>query len=308
MDIVTDKNELERYIRKIIEIFDINELSGEHIEIGEIIEYYEKSELGYKFFHSPEGAIHMALNFDGEFNKDGYLEQVRIIDNLIKKSKPKDILELGSGKGFNSIYLAKENPQSLFTGIDLTPSHVSSAKEAGKNISNAQFQVGDFHKLNFKSMSFDLVFEIESVCHALDMGLALSEIHRVMREDGVFILFDGFRKPGFVNLDKNLQLASKLTEISMAVKKPFIVDDFILLAETKGFELVELKDLSTAIIPNLRKFQIMARGYFKYPFIAKLLLRVLSPYLIKNAVAGLLMPFIIMGDAEGYFQITLKRK
>lgn len=85
MEIITDRRELRKYLEKINKIFDVSALAVEEIENQEIIDYYQKSELGYRFFHSPEGSIHMALNYDGVFSEDGYYEQVKIVNGYIEK-------------------------------------------------------------------------------------------------------------------------------------------------------------------------------------------------------------------------------
>jgi ubiquinone/menaquinone biosynthesis C-methylase UbiE len=139
------------------------------------------------------------------------------------------------------------------------------------------------------------------------MELALSEAYRILRPGGEFVLFDGFRKSGFDSLDPDLKTAAKLVETSMAVGKPLIIDDFLQIASHVGFKATEVKDISQAIMPNLGKFQFLARGYFKYPMLSRLILGLLPPYLVKNSISGLLMPFTLKANAQGYYEITLKR-
>ncbi|HEY4690857.1 MAG TPA: hypothetical protein VIK33_16215 [Anaerolineae bacterium] len=64
--------------------------------------YYQQSYAAYSFFHSNTGAIHMALNFDGKFDPDGYYGQVRLVHEQVQQVRPSTVLELASGRGFDS--------------------------------------------------------------------------------------------------------------------------------------------------------------------------------------------------------------
>jgi ubiquinone/menaquinone biosynthesis C-methylase UbiE len=299
--------ELQKYLIKVKHFFDINKLLNVKITEKDVIDYYIESEAGYEFFHSPEGAVHMALNYDGVFNKDGYYGQAQLVQKQIMELLPKFVLELGSGKGFNTLYLAKRNQGIDFWGIDITPNHIVYAKDKAVEITNLHFQQANFQALQFKDNTFDIVYEVESVCHAENMEQALSEIYRVLRPSGRFIVFDGFRKSGFDQFNEDIKLASRLSEIAMAIANPWIIDDWLTLAQKIGFEVINIDDLSEAIMPNLLKFQLLARGYFKFPSLSRMLLNALPTALVKNSIAGLLMPFTIKAKAQGYFNIVIRK-
>lgn len=300
---------LQSHLDRINKIFGIDDILNQDITRDFIKDYYDDSNLGYTFFHSKEGSVHMALNFDGKFDEEGYCEQVKIIHSFIQeKGNIKDVLELGSGKGFNTIYLSKKNENLNFSAIDLTPEFVEKAVRESKNIPNANFRVGDFHEIQHPGECFDLAFEIEAVCHASDVRKVLSEIHRVLKPGGYFIAFDGYRQPNFDSLDTRLAQASRLVEISMAVEEGRKIDEWLKTAEEVGFQIEYKKDISQAIMPNLLKFKRLARKYFKRKWSAKLVLALLPGHLVKNSIAGLLMPYTITGDAQGYYHIVLKKK
>lgn len=305
-----NSGELKKYLRKIDRIFNIRSLLGEDISSQFVVDYYKQSDYGYRVFHSMEGSVHMALNFDGQFDATGYYGQAKLVREYIAQTGAKRVLELGSGKGFNSIYLAKAISESRFTGIDLTPDHVAIAEKKRQEVrvNNAHFLVGNFQNLPFDSEEFDLIFEVESICHADDMSQALSEAYRVLRPGGLFVLFDGFRKPGYERLGKEVQTASRLAEVTMAVGRSWVIDQWVQLANNAEFQVERVEDFSEAIMPNLLRFQKLARGYFKFPALSNVLLQVLPPHLVKNSIAGLLMPFTVRAGAQGYYMIVLTRK
>jgi ubiquinone/menaquinone biosynthesis C-methylase UbiE len=298
---------LSKYLQKVARIFNVDAILDSDIDAAHIIKYYEQSEPGYRLFHSTEGSIHMALNYDGRFDKAGYYEQARIVSQHINELTAKDVLEIASGKGFNSIFLAQRHNEVEFSGVDLTPAHVKLAQRKSLKFNNLEFSLGDFQDLKFAPQSFDIVFEVESICHATDMRAALLEAYRVLKPGGRFIVIDGFRKPGFENLDSKMKTAAKLVEVSMAVGHPWMIDSWLDLADEVGFTVRKVEDLSYAIMPNLKKFQLLARGYFKYPSIGKYILRISNPNLVKNAIAGLLMPITLEANVQGYYKIILER-
>jgi len=303
-----DPSELKKYLDKIDRIFGIGNFLEHDINLQDVVDYYRQSGPGYWLFHSSSGSIHMALNEDGKFKKEGYLGQAKIIQEYIHKTSARSVLELASGKGFNSIYLARRNPEVKFVGIDLTPDHVKYARKSSKGISNLEFRHGNFQNLEFQDESFDLVFEIESVCHATDMEKSLSEAKRVLKPGGDFIVIDGFRSRDFDAYSNDVKIASNLSEVAMAVGKPWKIHEWTALCKKVGFEIESADDLSMAIMPNLRRFQLLARGFFKFPALSKLLMKVLPHYLVQNAIAGMLMPFTVGLKAQQYYKVALVRK
>lgn len=275
------------------------------------IPYYTQSEWGYRKFHSKQDAIHMALNFDGVFHPDGYLAQPRIVGEKIKEISAKNVLELGCGKGFNSIFLAQQYPDVKFTGIDLTPLHIKIARQKSQTLSNLVFQEGNFNQLNFADQSFDVVFAFECLCHAENAKIPLTEIFRVLRPGGRLIVFDGYRKVKLEHCSKLLQTATQLQEVSMAVYQGFAdFEEWKATAQLIGFEFKTIEDLSFAIQPSLIRLQKISLQFFSLSWKAKLFAYFFPEYLIKNSIAGLLMPFTF-DTTEGtcsYYKLILERR
>jgi ubiquinone/menaquinone biosynthesis C-methylase UbiE len=306
-EIIVNLNELDNYLKKIKSIFLVTNIINKNIGCDSIVNYYRSSSAIYKYLHSYEGAVHMALNYDGIFNKKGYYTQLNEILELINVSKIKSVLELGSGKGFNSIFLARKLPEIRFSGIDITDKHLVIANRKSRNIENLKFTYGDFQKSNYDDASFDLIFELESICHADDSRQVLSEIFRILKKGGQFVLYDGFRQLDFESLPDNLVHAAILVEKSLAVNRFERIDTWLEIAGNVGFKLNVKKDLSKAIMPNLGKLQFLARKYFEYPFLSKIFLRILPQDMIMNTIAVLLLPFTMHNKAHCYYKIILEK-
>ncbi len=272
-----------------------------------IVDYYKQSDYGYRKYHSPEGAVHMALNLDGEHDKEAYYGQALIVQRHIDELRPARVLELASGKGFNTIYLAKRNPEIQFTGIDLTPTYVATAQAEARRLPNVSFRVGDFHNLDLSRGAYGVAFAVESLCHATDLPRALSEAREVLSPGGRLIVIDAFRGNGFADLDPEMQTAARLVESSMAVEGARTLGDWLNAACSLGFEVRGVEDLSQAIRPNLLKHQQIAQRFFDRSRPRRMFYRFMKPLLTRNAIAGLLVPLTVEAGAHVYSVVVLAR-
>lgn len=296
---------LLNYLNKIDKVFNTEKVLKSDIDKNRVQNYYHDSNFGYNLVHSKEGSVHMALNYDGVFNEDGYYQQAIEIEENISKKGEDMILELGCGKGFNSFYLANKQKSSTFYGIDITNKHLAYAKEKAKDIDNLNFSYGDFHSINFEDSTFDIVFELESVCHSNDPRTLLKEAYRVLKTGGKFILYEGFRTSDYDQCSDMQKKMAELIEKSMAVNEGYKIDEWLNIAKEVGFKIKANDDISGAIMPNLIRFHRLARKYFRYTFLSKIILAVMPSNLIKNTIAGVLMPFSISQEVQSYNKIIL---
>ena len=299
---------LADYLEKIRAVYDIDEMIHRSIDVPQIIDYYTQSNWGYSVFHSMRGAIHMALSSTGEFNRKYYLAQAEFIHTHISEMGHSKVLEIASGKGFNTIYLAKENKRMEFTGVDATPKHVQIAtqKSQRSGLSNLRFDHGDFHALPYEENVFECAFEVESICNAIDLQVALASIYHTLKSGGTFVLFDSFKKRQ-EDLSPDEAVAIQLIEKSMSLQRFAGLDEFVTTAKSVGFTVLELRDISQATMPNLLRLEKLALIFFKLPILSRFIKWVLSDALVQNAIAGLLMPIASQDNMLGYFRIILQR-
>ena len=292
-------DELRNYLTKAERIFGSPSFQQ---EAG--VSQFQKNTFSDKFFHSTTGSNH-ALNFDGNFNPDGYLGQAKLVQAYINKIGATRVLELASGKGVNSFYLARQNPNVTFVGIDLTPEHVKFSQSRAKDLFNLTFQQGNFQDLQFQAASFEIVFEVESLCHSTDMEKALHEVQRVLKPGGYFVVIEAFRSPRFETFSDDLKTAAKLSDVAMGIGNSWKIDEWQRLCEKIGFKIIECDDLSAAIMPNLLRFQPLARGFFKFPKLTRMFLKTLPYSLIQSASLGSFTPFAVGAGLQHYYKIIL---
>lgn len=297
--------DVKKYLAQLRGVFDVDAFLKQDIGPETIRRYYTQCAWVYGLLHSPAGALHLALNPDGHYHPRGFYAQPRWVREQISALGAKDVLELASGKGFNGHWLAPRCPGVRLRGIDLTPLHVALANRRRRP--NLTFEVVDYQNLAFGDGAFDLVFAIECLCHARDLWETLGEAHRVLKPGGRLVLTDGFRREGFPQLEPALEVAAQLVELSMSVERFWQIDEFLHVARKCGFRVLECRDLSAAIQPNLLRLQRVARAYLRWPGLARWLTRTLPPYLVRHAVTGLLGAETLRSQAQGYYALILEK-
>lgn len=294
------KNDLKR----IKDVFNTSLLLKQKMDNVKIKNYYKYSSFAYHLFHSKEGSVHLAINYDGVFNPEGHSKQAREIGNFIKNKD--NVLELGCGKGFNSILLAEKYKSSKFYGIDISKTQLNYAKRKEKNFHNLKFYRGDFQNLShFHSNSFDLIFGVEALCYAENVDTLLKEVNRVLKKGGKFIIYDAFRVSTLQNNFEKENIS--LCEKAMAVNQFHLISYWLNMAQSNCFKIDINNDISYAIMPNLKRLYRGSKKYLKNKILAKIILFSLPSYVVKNAISGILMPYNVMRGTLRYHKIIMTK-
>lgn len=292
---------LGKYLEKAGKVFDVERLVNEDQTPEKINRYYQKSFWAYRLFNSNKGLIHFALSDDYYVKPDDYFGLTKIVGNEISKISARRVLELASGKGANSIYLAQKFSEVDFTGIDLGQSSLKDAKK----IKNYIHKQGDYHNLSeFEDNSFDLIFVIEALCHSQQKYIVMKEVFKKLRKGGVFIISDGYCQ--YDNLPEQENTARMLVERGMALNKIENKDVILNNAKKLGFKIREI-DVTDKIIPTAKKFEFLARGFFRFPVFAKLITKIFSEDFSKNSLSGLFLNMFLERGIAGYHVHILKK-
>lgn len=301
-------NTLEQKLDQIRAVFNIDELLTLSLDKSYIQKYYQANKLAYSLFHTYSGIIHMGISRDGVYKEDDLLEAARIIERYIGEIKATNSLELASGRGGTSVWLAKRHPKIDFDGIELSPGQIVYAQKQARRVRNYHPIQGDYHDLsNYPDDSMDVVFVIEALCYSEDKSRVLSEAKRVLKPSGVFIIFDAYTKKDRSKMAANELLACRLTEKSMAVNKFGDYQSLLSDANKLAFTVESSEEVSQFILPTLRRFESLAKRFFKHPIVAKGVTKLSSKELTYNAISGLLMTDLIEGNLVSYY-ITVLRK
>lgn len=297
--------ELELRMRRLGEIFDLARLQRQGTTAAGIRRYYRLSRAGYRFVHSDRGAMHMALNPDGRFDRAGYEGQARLVAERLPAGA-RDVLELACGNGYNLALLAAADRGLRLTGVDLVAAQVRRANRKLGRHPWARTTVGDFQALQLGDATQDCVFAVESLCHATDLPRALREAARVLRPGGRLVVIDGWRTDRFDALPAGVRDATVAVERAMAVSAARSLAQFKRAAGDENLEIVEELDLTAQIAPNLARLAAIAERFVARPAVARAARAVAPDALLMNAVAAYLMAFVVQAGAHTYRLLTLQ--
>jgi SAM-dependent methyltransferase len=124
-----------------------------------------------------------------------------------------DLLDLGCGGGHVSLHAAPLVGQ--VTAYDLSEAMLSAVGRTaeGRGLRNISLRQGSAESLPFPDASFDRVISRYSAHHWLDVPVALNEVRRVLRPDGLLVMMDVFA-PAHPLLDSYLQTIEMLRDPS----------------------------------------------------------------------------------------------
>lgn len=158
----------------------------------------------------------------------------------IDLSNVKKVLEVGCGIGVLSSYLAEKYEWEV-AGIDLDPEQIERAKNDYRENKYLKFLEADATKLPFGDNEYDLVLSSDALHHIVsDWEKALSEISRVLRPNGYYVLND-LTFPSF----------------SFFKKWSLPVDDITNYLKRNNFEIIYEKKPKSTIVGN--RFSIISQ-------------------------------------------------
>jgi len=299
--------ELEKRIKKIKRVLNVERILSLSPDKSSIQKYYKINKIPYTVFHTGSDRIYMGISSDGIYKEDDLLGDARIVEEYILNRKAKTILELATGRGANSYYLAKQFPHCKFLGLDISDAQLSLATKKAKKVSNYFPELGDYHDLSrFKDESVDIVFVVEALCYSTEKEKVLHEVCRVLKPDGLFVVFDGYLNKSSESLSAIEKISCGLVEKGMALVNFESYKSFIEKAKS-DFQVYKEEDLSKFVLPTMSRFENMSARFFGYPNLAGIVSKILPTEFINNSVAGYLMAPLVREGIYCYMLTILSK-
>jgi len=123
----------------------------------------------------------------------------------------KDVLEVGSGRGGGSAYVARHLGPRALTGVDFARNAVSFCRRRHRH-DGLSFTRGDAERLPFPDASFDAVLNVESSHCYPDVDRFLAEARRVLRPGGPLLFADMRSRAGLPALREQFARAGLAVE------------------------------------------------------------------------------------------------
>ena len=237
-----------------------------------MIQYYEHCDYHYRAVASTRAGLNIHYGFydhQARSHKKAVVRSNEILADLVK-IKAKDVcLDAGCGIGGSAIWLAEKIGARVY-GIALVPNHISRAKryafEHGVDRLTA-FSIQDYTKTDFAPQSFDVVWAIESICHASDKEAFVCEAERILKPGGRIIMADGFQTSHPMRLQDEKLLTNWIN--CWQVPKLCTMPAMRVLLAAHNFDEITCHDFTDAIFPDARRlyqFSVPFLPIFKFLF------------------------------------------
>ena len=223
-----------------------------------VVSFYERALPG--FFRSARDAaaasIHLGF-WDGKTHthREAALNATRALASEVAVKPGERVLDAGCGVGSSAVLLAREFGAKV-VGVNLSASQIYHARRLAHRESLSRllsFERRDFVATDLPDESFDVVWAVESVCHAADKGAFLEEAWRLLKPGGRIVVADLFRSAeAFGNEEERLL---KLWLSGWALPDLFTGEGFAETARRAGFEETRVRDATAEVWPSLRNLQ-----------------------------------------------------
>jgi demethylmenaquinone methyltransferase/2-methoxy-6-polyprenyl-1,4-benzoquinol methylase len=174
---------------------------GDESRMAEVIKPYEGSNEGKKQQVS-QMFDNVSSNYDQlnrviTFGMD--LKWRKNVFKIVEAKQPENILDIATGTADMPILFAQGKAKEI-VGIDISKGMLDVGREkvekAGLN-GRIHLELGDAENLRFADNSFDVVTVSYGIRNFEDLKLGLSEILRVLRPGGVFVILETSVPSGF---------------------------------------------------------------------------------------------------------------
>lgn len=283
-------------------IFDKDKFS--HTDIKR---YYKKTKyLLYRLAGSKEGYMHIDISDNGIHKKGQNYQTYHIVklNEIIKQNRCKKVLELGCGQGANMAYLAKRNQEVSFIGIDLYPSLDKKNRKY-----NIELLEGDYHNLEkIEDNSIDLVYGIETLCYSTNKNQVFKEVSRVLKKNGLFILYDAYLAKHRSSLSEIEQLGAKLVENGYYLDEFEYIGNMENYIQNNHFDVVIEENMKEKVSNHLISYQKRIQKYLRFGPFFQIFCKIIPKEVLGNIVPVYFMADTIAMDLSVYYHHILRKK
>ena len=230
-------------------------------ELHRISDYYDETWLDYRmlWLRPQNRAIHFGYwGQDTGSHAQSLLEMNRVLAGHLGVRSGQRILDAGCGVGGSAIWLAKTYDVEVI-GITPVASQVARARryaQDGGVAGQVVFEQQDYAHTTFPDASFDVVWAMESLCHALDKPLVLAEARRVLRPRGRLGIVEYLRTRRPQEPAGEALLGSWLS--GWAIPDIATAPEWLEWTQGAGFGDIDLVDITPNVKPSLRRLHALA--------------------------------------------------
>jgi len=230
-------------------------------EMDSINRYYDECYLYYKIFWRSHKnlCLHYGFHDKGQRHNQAVVRMIEVLADKVKVTSKDKVLDAGCGVGGSSVWLA-QNVGCKVTGIDINCNFVNIAQREAKkrNLDGlVSFQEMNFCRTAFRDNVFDIVWALESSCHAEDKQAFLMEMGRILKPGGHIVIADGYKNQDSSELSNDL--------MGWAVPNIPSVTEFTDYLTKAGFQHVICEKINEKVTPS--SLRIYCLAWIAYPLV-----------------------------------------
>ncbi|MEP7189784.1 MAG: methyltransferase domain-containing protein, partial [Roseiflexaceae bacterium] len=158
-----------------------------------VIAYYDQTWLDYRLFWLNRRTLSVHFGYTDPTTRghtDALLNMNRVLADRAAIQPGTRVLDAGCGVGGSSLWLAQAR-DAIVVGITPVASQVARARRFAamrKLGDQITFEQADYTNTPFPDASFDVVWALESLCHAPAKAAFYREVARLLRPGGRLVL------------------------------------------------------------------------------------------------------------------------
>ncbi|MFW5929118.1 MAG: SAM-dependent methyltransferase [Halobacteriota archaeon] len=248
-------------------------MSSEEV-VDRVNEYYDECQVDYAMMWGTNHHLSMHYGYHDDENRrlgDAVVNLNRVDADRADVGAGDRVLDAGCGVGGSAIWLASERDAEV-VGVNINANQIEKARRGAARHgveSRTEFHVADYVDTGLEDDSFDVVWLVESACHAEDKTELLREMYRVLRPGGRIVVADGLL--GRRDLSESEREGVDAMLEGMAAPNLTTVAEFREALYDVGFEDVEFEDRFDSVLPSARRIYLMTVLTFPVALMLRLL-------------------------------------
>lgn len=198
------------------------------------------------------GGLHLGLDYRAPHDIDAAVRETdRFLARRAAITRGTRVLDSGCGVGGSAVWLAAELG-AVVTGVTLLDDHAEQAGERARDAGvDLTVVVADYLRTGLPAASFDVIWQIESLCHCTDLDTYLRNAHALLAPGGRVAAIDVFVGDGGAEVWEGLRG-------TVAFGEPCTMDGLAARLEASGFVNVVMEDLTPRAIAFARMWRNLA--------------------------------------------------
>ena len=230
-----------------------------------VVAYYDQTWLDYRLFWLNRRTLSVHFGYTDTTTRghvEALLNMNRVLADRAGIQPGARVLDAGCGVGGSSIWLAQAR-DAIVVGITPVASQVARARRfaaARKLGDRIAFEQADYTSTPFSDASFDIVWALESLCHAPDKAAFYREAARLLRPGGRLVLAEYIRAARPLSARGELLLHQWLD--GWAIPDLDTRAEHVAHAAAAGLADARIDDITAHTRPSLRRLYQLTRWFY----------------------------------------------